>query len=298
MIVEAAANKYVDEFTPARFRTVKKLGAGSYGAVALVKDNQNGKLLVLKRLNKKKVDPHDMTLELGALMRLRRVCRQTVVCYAGFFQNKTSYYLLTDYLGPEWTTLENYTREHRGPIRGPLAAKIANALVQKLAIIHRAGVAHRDLKPDNILIHRGSGDIRFIDVGLACWAGECERYFTPGTDSYGAPELHAVDDDHRRRILREHPRIPKRQLAKQTLHGEPEPHWTLNRYAHADWFSLGGVIYSLMARDASPPRNLTNPKTRAETRAVQKLHEIARDLRQHRGPDILHLLNSNPLRRI
>src|SRR4029077_8096634 len=61
-------------------------------------------------------------------------------------------------------------------------AKIASGLVH----MHRRGVFHADLKPNNILLSR-TGDVKVIDYGLAWIKGE-PKGRVQGTPEYMAPE--------------------------------------------------------------------------------------------------------------
>jgi serine/threonine protein kinase len=61
-------------------------------------------------------------------------------------------------------------------------AKIAGGLVH----MHRRGVCHADLKPNNILLSR-TGDVKIIDYGLAWIKGEVKGR-VQGTPEYMAPE--------------------------------------------------------------------------------------------------------------
>ena len=45
----------------------------------------------------------------------------------------------------------------------PLAVRIADAV----ADVHAGGVVHKDLKPQNILVHPGDGEVKITDFGLA-----------------------------------------------------------------------------------------------------------------------------------
>lgn len=88
-------------------------------------------------------------------------------------------------------TLE--ARLSRSPVLGlaegvGIAIKVARAV----AVLHRAGVIHRDIKPDNVML-LADGGVKLIDLGTVRLpnledGAEAE---SPGTPSYMAPELQA-----------------------------------------------------------------------------------------------------------
>jgi serine/threonine protein phosphatase PrpC len=69
---------------------------------------------------------------------------------------------------------------------------IALKLTKAVAALHRAGIIHRDIKPDNIMLEPDGG-LKLIDLGVARLRrfDEGESLEVPGTRSYMAPELFA-----------------------------------------------------------------------------------------------------------
>jgi serine/threonine protein phosphatase PrpC len=67
---------------------------------------------------------------------------------------------------------------------------IAQKLTRAIATLHRAGIIHRDIKPDNVLLEPGGG-LRLIDLGVVRlpMIEEFPSGDIPGTPSYMAPEL-------------------------------------------------------------------------------------------------------------
>lgn len=71
--------------------------------------------------------------------------------------------------------------------------RVFKQLLQAVAYIHRSGLVHNDIKPDNIMVTRSGNDVKLIDFGLA----DNDAYYlarTLGcTKAYASPELLAQD---------------------------------------------------------------------------------------------------------
>ena len=67
---------------------------------------------------------------------------------------------------------------------------IALALARGVAALHRAGVIHRDIKPDNVILE-GGGSLKLIDLGVARVPGweDAPPEEIPGSAGYAAPEM-------------------------------------------------------------------------------------------------------------
>ena len=70
----------------------------------------------------------------------------------------------------------------------PERLDILVAIADGLAAIHRAGISHGDVKPENILL-AASGRVVLMDLGLVRAAYEPDRGVVAGTPDYMAPEI-------------------------------------------------------------------------------------------------------------
>lgn len=102
-------------------------------------------------------------------------------------ERQTRLYSVMPYYDGE--TLEN--RLKRDP---PLAlaegALLAARMARAIVTLHRAGIIHRDIKPDNIML-LGDGGVKLLDLGVARLPQleDFSPVHAPGTPSYMAPEL-------------------------------------------------------------------------------------------------------------
>ncbi|MFV0526518.1 MAG: diguanylate cyclase [Acidimicrobiales bacterium] len=80
-----------------------------------------------------------------------------------------------------------------GPMAPPRALAVTEGVLEALAAAHRAGVLHRDVKPENIVVG-DDGMVRLVDFGLAGRVGGAlgrrrdDRDAVVGTLAYAAPE--------------------------------------------------------------------------------------------------------------
>ncbi len=72
-------------------------------------------------------------------------------------------YLVMEYV--QGKTLKEVIQE-RGRLSAPLACQITIRILSALEHAHRAGIVHRDIKPQNILVH-ADGHIKVADFGIA-----------------------------------------------------------------------------------------------------------------------------------
>jgi serine/threonine protein phosphatase PrpC len=83
------------------------------------------------------------------------------------------------------------TRLARGPLLGLEEGRhIAIKLARAAAALHRVGIVHRDIKPDNVILE-GEGSLKLIDFGVVRVPGmeDSPPKDIPGTTAYMAPEM-------------------------------------------------------------------------------------------------------------
>ena len=95
-------------------------------------------------------------------------------------------------------------------------------LLEACVAFHKSGIAHNDLKPDNIIIDE-RGILKLIDYGLSCKAATCHT-IRGMTLEYGAPEILELTGIH-----------------KQVIKAVFNPFST-------DMFSIGCILYELITR--------------------------------------------------
>ena len=82
-----------------------------------------------------------------------------------FEDNKTAY-IIMEYL--EGVTLGEYLKEN-GNIPEDVAVQMLMPIMNSLKAVHKEGIIHRDIAPDNIMI-TSNGEIKLIDFGAARYA--------------------------------------------------------------------------------------------------------------------------------
>ena len=150
-----------------------------------------------------------------------------VVNVSSFFEENATAYFVMEYL--EGVSLQAYLREKGGRIPWQEALRILIPVMQSLAPVHRQGLLHRDIAPDNIFLAKNG--VKLIDFGAARYSlGDRSR-----------SRVHALADKRRAKTLvrKQHvgvgvARLDGRHLAlfvKQNFHVRVDIHQQIARLA-------------------------------------------------------------------
>lgn len=199
----------------ARYAVLRTLGRGTFGVASLVRDERDGRLSVLKRIDCESLEEaNDALAEAAALASVRsaRVLslrehlleydeREGVLCVC----------ILTDFCaGGDLAARIQAARAARARFSERVLLVWVAQLCVGLADIHAADMIHRDLKPANVLLlararerlaadARGQlvddepcGGLKIGDLGVASLRGSAGATTVVGSPAYMAPEVAAA----------------------------------------------------------------------------------------------------------
>jgi eukaryotic-like serine/threonine-protein kinase len=198
-------------------------GVGGMGIVYLAWDERLGRKVALKLL------PPSMVANEAELGRLKREARTAsalnhpnIVTIHEIGEVDSTHYVATEFV--EGSTLRE--RMTKGSIPLNEAVDIAAQVASALCVAHRAGIVHRDIKLENIML-RPDGYVKVLDFGIA----KLTQQETLGTMPIVGAQL------------------PTQQsmMLGTTRYMSPEQAMAQQVDARSDLWSLGVVLYEMLA---------------------------------------------------
>jgi eukaryotic-like serine/threonine-protein kinase len=153
----------MDSKTVSHYRILEKLGAGGMGKVYLAEDTKLGRKVAIKILSEEYTTNKDrlsrFEQEASAASALNHPNILTIY-EVGVDEGR--HFIATEYI--DGVTLRRKAAASQLEIREILeiVIQIASALEEA----HTAGIVHRDIKPDNVMVRR-NGYVKVLDFGLA-----------------------------------------------------------------------------------------------------------------------------------
>lgn len=145
------------------YRVLSLLGMGGMGEVYLAEDTRLGRRVALKLL------PPEFTHNAERIHRFEREARAAsalnhpnIVTIYEVGQSDGTYFIATELV--EGQTLRELMPPARTEIK--VALNVILQVADALAAAHAAGIVHRDVKPENIML-RPDGYVKVLDFGLA-----------------------------------------------------------------------------------------------------------------------------------
>ncbi len=178
-----------------RYRLVRKLGMGGMAQVFEALDLREDRPVAIKRLHPDLVDsPETVKRFMREALAVRAIeSRHVVQVYdAVWDEGREPPYLVLELI--RGTSLI-HVMFHEAPLAPTRAADLIAQACEGLAVAHGAGIVHRDLNPENLMVTSeadGGETLRILDFGIAL-LGDLRMTLTDavaGTPWYMAPELY------------------------------------------------------------------------------------------------------------
>ncbi|MDT5156878.1 MAG: eukaryotic-like serine/threonine-protein kinase [Acidobacteriota bacterium] len=212
-----------------RYRVLSLIGAGGMGRVYLAEDAELGRRVALKLL------PEHLTHDKEQARRFRQEARAAsalnhpnIITVYGVEETGGRSVIASEYI--EGETLR--TRLSRGALPPSDALDIAAQIASALRAAHEAGIVHRDVKPENVML-RPDGYVKVLDFGIA-------KLAPPQTGMDGGHKQNGSE-------IKTHPGLimgTDRYMSPEQARGQEVD-------ARADVWSLGCVLYEMLS--GGPP---------------------------------------------
>ncbi|RKT57670.1 serine/threonine-protein kinase [Saccharothrix australiensis] len=175
-----------------RYRLVERVGNGAMGVVWRAHDPVLDREVAVKQLRWPDLTPAAAEVAAARAMRearnAARLHHPHAVAVFDVVVEDDRPWLVMEYVPAR--SLAALLAEH-GPLDAPEAARICGYVAEALAAAHAAGIAHRDVKPSNVLIGH-DGAVKLTDFGISRAVDDgtlTDSGMITGTPAYLAPEV-------------------------------------------------------------------------------------------------------------
>ena len=173
-----------------RYRIVSALGRGGFGVVYRAEDVHLLRWVAIKLAHEQPNHVEGVSFESEAAA-LAAIHHQNVVAVHSFgMHGRSPFFVMEHVAGASLEKSLRAHRDHGAHVPMHTALHVVQRIALGLGAAHAAGLVHRDVKPDNVIIEEHSGRPVLVDFGIAV-STKKSIHEVVGTAAYMPPEATA-----------------------------------------------------------------------------------------------------------
>ena len=192
-IAQFSKDSIIPIFNDKDFRYIRPIGEGAYGLIYLVENIHNRKQFALKKILCKDlydIIKHKNQLELIYSMNHKNLMEIYNLQYKYLDNTTYAIYVLMERAQNDWSIDIRKRIINKRPYKEEEIINILKQVVSALAYLQKKGIAHRDIKPQNILLFIGN-IFKVADLGEAKNVNDENKHMTlRGSELYMSPILY------------------------------------------------------------------------------------------------------------
>ena len=194
-ISQLSKDSIIPIFNDKDFRYIRPIGEGAYGLIYLVENVHNRKQYALKKILCKdlyEIMKHKNQLELIYSMSHKNLMEIYNLQYKHLDNTTYAIYVLMERAQNDWNIDIRKRIINKKPYKEEEIINILKQVVSALAFLQKKNIAHRDIKPQNILLFHGNV-FKVADLGEARNVNNAnnKQMTLRGSELYMSPSLYA-----------------------------------------------------------------------------------------------------------